>query len=107
MQTVIRVGFGLLRALKILPCTTSGSFPWSCGAPGEGKIVSMTSCSAGEKWSVASPRNAQHNLSLLALCKPAVNNISSVSLQPSEIIPAVGGSLVREGSCKFNSSFRT
>lgn len=107
MQTVIGVGFGLFRALKILPCATSSSLPWCCRAPGKRKIVSMTSCSAGEKWSVTSPGNAQHNLSLLALCKLAVNNVSSVSLQPSEVIPAVGGSPVREGSCKFNSSFRT
>lgn len=106
--TVVRVGLGPFRAFfKILPCSISSSLAWSCRASGEGKIVSMTSCSAGEKWSVTGPGNAQHNLSLLALRKPAVNNSSSVSLQTSKIIPAVGGSLVREGSCKFNCSFRT
>lgn len=107
MLTVTRVGLGPFWALKILPCSISSFLAWSCRGPGEGKIVSMTSCSAGEKWSVTSPGNAQHNLSLLALCKLAVNNISSVSLQTSKIIPAVGGSLVRGGSCKFNCSFRT
>jgi len=106
--TVTRVGLGPFRALlKILPYSISSFLAWSCRASGEGKIVSMTSCSAGEKWSVTSPGKAQHNLSLLALCKLAVNNISAVSLQASKIIPAVGGSLVREGSCKFNCSFRT
>lgn len=107
MLTVMRVGFRPFRALKILPCGISSFLAWSCIASVEGKIVLMTSCSAGEKWSVTSPGNAQHNLSLLALWKLAVNNISSVSLQTSKIIPAVEGSLVREGSCKFNCSFRT
>lgn len=66
----------------------------------------MTSCRAGEKWSVTGLGSAQHDLSLLVLCKWAVNNISLVSLQTSKLIPAVGGSPVREGSCKFNCGFR-